>query len=39
MIQFLTENSGLIAGIGLYLGMAVFLWASRDLSAGDELPA
>jgi hypothetical protein len=39
MIEFLNENSGLIAGIGLYLGMAAFLWASKDLSSGDELPA
>ncbi|MBS1136330.1 MAG: hypothetical protein H6R11_284 [Proteobacteria bacterium] len=39
MIEFLNENSALIAGIGLYLGMAAFVWTSKDLSAGDEMPA
>jgi len=38
MIQFLNENSGVIAGIGIYLGMAAFVWTSKDLSSSEEMP-
>lgn len=36
MIDLIKENSGLLAGLGLYIATAVLIWASRGPNADDD---